>query len=246
MIPLMARFINPWVAAASVIIIGLIAFKDEIWRALKGIGAVLKNLGIKGVEAWVNGWVKGINSILSGIERLIRELSSIKIRNPFGEDVVLYEGVKLNLGRLNEVDLGENRSAGDAWREATGNLSGRDFANAAKDAWNKFTGPFRETWDILRDFGSSSLDFVTKTVGDVVNWFKGYSDAISAGDWGRVGGDGNPRPGQHDRRGLPLHRGDRRQAGDLRARPCEQGGPSRARWAAWATSSSSSTSRSRT
>ena len=160
-ISLVARFSNPWVAAVSIIIAVIIAFKDELWRAIKGIGSVLKNVGAKAVEGFANVFVRGINKILNKITEMVQSIGSLPEKlgalGEAGAKALKIMGLgdvsslkSFSLGSIGEVDLGENRSVGDAWREGSGGLNFGDFGKAATDAWDNFKRPFEEAFEAVK------------------------------------------------------------------------------------------------
>ena len=167
---IVARFSNPWVAAATVIITVIAAFWRELWRGMKGAGSVIKEIALHGAEGFANAWIWGFNKVMSGFEwlgrKMIQTLNAIirKLNKlPFVNIGLLDENL-VKLPRLSSVDLGGGNLA-QAFARGSDSLSGQDFVDAAKRAWNNFKKPFVEVFDALGDLGHNVLNFATEVGG---------------------------------------------------------------------------------
>ena len=189
---------NPYVIAAAAIIAGIIIFKDELWRGIKGVGSVLKEIGLQATEGFVNAFIDGFNAVLNGFEEMVRNIGrgyiAAKESPIFGGIIGAIGsalGVEDDLSALAKFSLGfkgshvnfSDRSLSEAWTEGSEGLTGSDFGQAAKDALLTVTGLMDEVFSSVVDFGSKTLSFVQDAVKGIVD----FSTAIKEGDWKRVG-----------------------------------------------------------
>ena len=185
MLAIKAIMVNPWFAGFAIILSAFLLFRGEIWRGMKGVWEVIKNIWSHGLTHLSNIFVRGLNSILDKVERFVRGIGRAisgpvaKLLSAVGIDVA-GAGESFTIERISEVQV---EGIGQAWDRASEGLSGQDFIDRAKNAWNTFKGPFEEAFRAIKDLGSNVINFVDETIKD----FGEFSTAIKIGDWQKVG-----------------------------------------------------------